>query len=143
MPKTVDTRRHCKVELRACNNLPQPHPCISVFWGCGRYMMLAVPFCVYRLWHGVIPSCLIYFFSYNYTWRHPYILLHFNDFYTCEKGNPRGTEQLKHTIHQTRQRDHNLEMLACHEIRTSANINFIDTKAITTAINCVCCTCFT
>ena len=24
MPKTVDTRKHCKVGLRACNNLPQP-----------------------------------------------------------------------------------------------------------------------
>ena len=24
VPKTVDTRRHCKVGLRACNNLPQP-----------------------------------------------------------------------------------------------------------------------
>ena len=23
MPKTVDTRSHCKVWLRACNNLPQ------------------------------------------------------------------------------------------------------------------------
>ena len=32
MPKTVDTRRHCKVGLRACNNLPQPNPYISVFW---------------------------------------------------------------------------------------------------------------
>ena len=24
VPKTVDTRKHCKVGLRACNNLPQP-----------------------------------------------------------------------------------------------------------------------
>ena len=24
VPKTVDTRSHCKVRLRACNNLPQP-----------------------------------------------------------------------------------------------------------------------
>ena len=24
MPKTVDTRKHCKVGLRACNNLQQP-----------------------------------------------------------------------------------------------------------------------
>ena len=24
VPKTVDTRSHCKVWLRACNNLPQP-----------------------------------------------------------------------------------------------------------------------
>ena len=38
MPKTVDTRSHCKVRLRACNNLPQPPPYISVFWGCGRLL---------------------------------------------------------------------------------------------------------
>ena len=24
MPKIVDIRRHCEVELRACNNIPQP-----------------------------------------------------------------------------------------------------------------------
>ena len=38
MPKTVDTRSHCKVWLRACNNLPQPPPYILVFWGCGRLL---------------------------------------------------------------------------------------------------------
>ena len=24
VPKTVGTRRHCEVELRPCNNIPQP-----------------------------------------------------------------------------------------------------------------------
>ena len=38
VPKTVDTRSHCKVWLRACNNLPQPPPYISFFWGCGRLL---------------------------------------------------------------------------------------------------------
>ena len=38
VPKTVDTRSHCKVGLRACNNLPQPPPYISVFWGCRRLL---------------------------------------------------------------------------------------------------------
>ena len=38
MPKTVESRSHCKVRLRACNNLPQPPPYISVFWGCGRLL---------------------------------------------------------------------------------------------------------
>ena len=38
VPKTVDTRSHCKVWLRACNNLLQPPPYISVFWGCGRLL---------------------------------------------------------------------------------------------------------
>ena len=38
VPKTVGTRSHCKVWLRACNNLPQPPPYILVFWGCGRLL---------------------------------------------------------------------------------------------------------
>ena len=38
VPKTIDTRSHCKVWLRACNNLPQSPPYISVFWGCGRLL---------------------------------------------------------------------------------------------------------
>ena len=38
VPKTVDTRKHCKVGLRACNNLPQPSPYIFVFRGCGRLL---------------------------------------------------------------------------------------------------------
>ena len=38
VPKTVDTRSHCKVGLRACNNLPQPPPYILAFWGCGRLL---------------------------------------------------------------------------------------------------------
>ena len=38
VPKTVDTRSHCKVWLRTCNNLPQPPPYISAFWGCGRLL---------------------------------------------------------------------------------------------------------
>ena len=38
MPKTVDTRKHCKVGLRACNNLPQPPHYIFVFGGCGRLL---------------------------------------------------------------------------------------------------------
>ena len=72
VPKTVDTRSHCKVWLRACNNLPQPPPYISVFWGCGRLLhalnhTLAVASCIYSFWHGVIPTS--YFI--------------FNDFYTC------------------------------------------------------------
>ena len=38
VPKTVGTRTHCEVELRPCNNLPQPPPYISVFGGCGRLL---------------------------------------------------------------------------------------------------------
>ena len=38
VPKTVDTRSHCKVWLRACNNLPQPPPYISFLGGCGRLL---------------------------------------------------------------------------------------------------------
>ena len=43
MPKTVDTRKHCKVGLRACNNLPQPPPYIFVFRGCGRLLHVLNP----------------------------------------------------------------------------------------------------
>ena len=38
VPKTIDTRRDCKVGLRACNNLPQPPPYILLFRGCGRLL---------------------------------------------------------------------------------------------------------
>ena len=33
VPKTGDTRRHCKVELTVCKNLPQPPSLHLVFWG--------------------------------------------------------------------------------------------------------------
>ena len=72
MPKTVDTRRHCKVGLRACNNLPQPPPYIFGFCGLQKIVAysqpyLAVPSCVYSFWHGIVPTS--YFI--------------FSDFYTC------------------------------------------------------------
>ena len=73
VPKTIDTRKHCKVGLRACNNLPQPPPYIFVFRGCGRLLHALNPTlqcmlsCIYSFWHGVIPTS--YFI--------------FNDFYTC------------------------------------------------------------
>ena len=35
MPKTVYPKRHCKVELQACSNLPEHHPYIL---GCGRLL---------------------------------------------------------------------------------------------------------
>ena len=38
VPKTVDTRKHCKVGLRACNNLPRPPPYIFIFQGCRRLL---------------------------------------------------------------------------------------------------------
>ena len=64
VPKTIDTRKHCKVGLRACNNLPQPPP-FGVAACSQPY--LAVLSCIYSFWHGVIPTS--YFI--------------FNDFYTC------------------------------------------------------------
>ena len=95
MPKTVDTRSHCKVRLRACNNLPQPLP-TSRFFGvaedccmlstlpCSGFLYLRSPspstvhcrvgalssevyYSLVPFWHGVIPTS--YFI--------------FNDFYTC------------------------------------------------------------
>ena len=85
MPKTGDTRRHCEVELTACNNLPQPPSLHLVFWGLRKIvaccqLYLAVPSCVTCFWHGIIPTS--YFI--------------FNDFCTCttrdrEKRRGSGT----------------------------------------------------
>ena len=49
VPKTVDTRRHRKVCLRACNNLPQLHLSFCGLWkivACSE-LYIAVPSCVY------------------------------------------------------------------------------------------------
>ena len=62
MPKAIDARRHCEVELRPYNNLPQPPPYISVFGGCGRLL------------HGLnsTSQCLLVPIAFG-----TYILLHF------------------------------------------------------------------
>ena len=62
VPKTIDTRRHCKVGLRACNNLPQPLP-TSWFLGVAEdcCMLSTLPCSAYSLWHSVIPI-----FCFNY-----------------------------------------------------------------------------
>ena len=61
VPKTVDTRSHCKVWLRACNNLPQPPKKRDVGRGLRKIVAcsqpyLAVASCIYSFWHGVIPT---------------------------------------------------------------------------------------
>ena len=43
-PKTVDTRSHCKVWLRACNNLPQPPPYISFLGGLRKIVACSQPY---------------------------------------------------------------------------------------------------
>ena len=73
MPKTVDTRSHCKVGLRACNNLPQPPPYILVFWGCGR-LLHALNHTLQRLLvstvFGTVSSLhLISFLISDWTWN--------------------------------------------------------------------------
>ena len=45
MPKTVETRKALRGGLRVCNNLPQPHPYILVFGGCGRLLHALNPPC--------------------------------------------------------------------------------------------------
>ena len=65
VPKTVDTRSHCKVWLRACNNLPQPPPYISFFEGCGRLLHALNHTLQWLLVSTVLARC------------HPYILFHF------------------------------------------------------------------
>ena len=72
MPKTVDTRSHWKVWLRACNNLSATPKNRNVGRGLRKIVAcsqpyLAVASCIYSFWRGVIPTS--YFIS--------------NDFYTC------------------------------------------------------------
>ena len=103
VPKTVDTRSHCKVWLRACNNLPQPPPYISVFWGCGRLLHAlnhTLQWLLVSTVFGTVSSLHLNFI--------------FNDFYTCiitsvkiiknemkctEVQNPRRSECIHHVIY--------------------------------------------
>ena len=62
VPKTVDTRRHCKVWLRARNNLPQPPPYISVLGFTEDCCMLSTIPCSGFLYLQCLAQC------------HPYIL---------------------------------------------------------------------
>ena len=60
-------RSHCKVWLRACSNLLQPPPYISVFWGCGRLLHAlnhTLQWLLVSTVFGMVSSI-------------------FNDFYTC------------------------------------------------------------
>ena len=64
--KTVDTRSHCKVWLRACNNLPQPPKNRDVGRGLRKIVAcsqpyLAVASCIYSFWHSVIPTSYFIF----------------------------------------------------------------------------------
>ena len=61
VPKTVDTRKHCKVGLRACNPLPT-----SLFFGVAEdCCMLSTLPCSAFLYLQLLARC------------HPYILFHF------------------------------------------------------------------
>ena len=62
MPKTENTRKHCKVGLRACNN-PSLHLCFSGLQKIVAYSQpyLAVLSCIYSFWHGVIPTSYFIF----------------------------------------------------------------------------------
>ena len=60
VPKTVDTRRHFKVGLKACNLL-QPPKNQDVGMGLRKIVAcsqpyLAVPSCIYSFWYSVIPT---------------------------------------------------------------------------------------
>ena len=70
------TRRHCKVWLRACNDLCNTHP--TDFGNCGKLLhacsqpYLAVPSCSYRFWYGVICAPL-YRFRIKILYKHKLI----------------------------------------------------------------------
>ena len=66
--KSVDTRKHCKVGLRACNNLLQPPPYIFVFRGCGRLL------------HALNHTLQCFLVSTDFD---TVSSLHLTDFYTC------------------------------------------------------------
>ena len=57
MPKTVDTRSHCKVWLRACNKKPRCREgvaedcCMLSTIPCSGFFIY-----MYSFWHGVIPA---------------------------------------------------------------------------------------
>ena len=66
VPKTADTRSHCKVWLKACNNLPQPPKKRDVGRGLQKIVAcsqqyLAVASCICSFWHGVIPTYYLIF----------------------------------------------------------------------------------
>ena len=65
VPKTVDTGSHCKVWLRACNNLPQPLPTSRFFGVAEDCCMLSTIPCSGFLYLQFLARC------------HPYILFHF------------------------------------------------------------------
>ena len=69
VPKTVDTRSHCKVWLRACNNLLQPQKPRCREGVAEDCCMLSTIPCSGFLYLQFLARC------------HPYILFH--DFYTC------------------------------------------------------------
>ena len=65
VPKTVDTRRHCMQGMVECMQQSSVTPSLHLgFWGLQKIVAcsqsyLAVPFCIYSFWHGIIPtSCL-------------------------------------------------------------------------------------
>ena len=66
MPKTVDTRRQCELELRACNNLPQPQK-----RSCREGLLLAL-----NSSHGLLVSTVfstghLYIRVCTFDWGHP------------------------------------------------------------------------
>ena len=72
VPKTVDTRSHCKVWLRACNNLPQPQKTEMLGGGCGRLLHAlnhTLQWLLVSTVFGTVSSLHLNFI--------------FNDFYTC------------------------------------------------------------
>ena len=63
MPKAVDTRRPCKVGLRACNDILQPPPYMTAFGGCGRLLHALNPTSQGLLVPTVLARCHPYIFT--------------------------------------------------------------------------------
>ena len=82
VPKTVDTRKHCKVGMQQSSATPSLHLCFSglrKIVACSQ-PYLAVLSCIYSFCHGVIPTSyfiftLVYIASTQYTVILPYCSL--------------------------------------------------------------------
>ena len=70
MPKTVDTRRYCKIGSRACNNPLQPHPYISIFGIVEDCCTLSTLLCNTFLCLHLLTRCHPYFRFYTRIHRH-------------------------------------------------------------------------
>ena len=72
MPKTVDTRKHCKVYRVESMQQSSATPSLHIVACSQPY--LAVLSCIYSFWHGVIPTSYFIFNTCCVTCYYPYLV---------------------------------------------------------------------